>query len=145
VGGFASDVNVDVDYFRGTIADLQAFAGSKSATPPPTPGTCPLGNGLYCGGNHVGGNPLDLYQCTAGALTLVQACALGCERMPDGQNDRCFAGSVCPDGDGLYCGGHDVGGAPAVLYACNAGHLTKAQACANGCQWMPVGQNDVCK
>src|SRR6185503_3835085 len=108
---------VDVDRFNGTLADLDAFA--KGGAAPPPAGSCPYGNGLYCGGNAVGGNPLKLYQCTNGSLTVVKSCALGCERMP-------------------------VGCDPSTLYSCSAGTLTKITTCANGCEPMPVGYNDVC-
>jgi hypothetical protein len=50
---------------------------------------CPYGDGVYCGGNTVGGNTSTLYRCTAGKLTVVSSCAKGCFRAPVGTADRC--------------------------------------------------------
>jgi len=113
------------------------------------PSACPHGDGLYCGGDGVAGNPGTLYQCTAGKLTAAQSCAHGCQTMPAGIDDQCGPApspppSSCPNGDGLYCGGDGVGGVQGTLYQCTAGKLTASQACANGCQTMPAGTNDQC-
>jgi hypothetical protein len=50
----------------------------------------------------------------------------------------------CPDGDGLYCGGHGIGGSSSVLYNCHAGSLESAAQCALGCEPMPSGEADRC-
>jgi hypothetical protein len=50
---------------------------------------CPLGDGIYCGGNGVGGDTSKLYRCTAGTMTVVESCAKGCYRAPAGTADRC--------------------------------------------------------
>jgi len=106
---------------------------------------CLYGDGLYCGGNGVNGDPGTLYRCTAGSVSVVQACGNGCQRMPPGVNDQCTSGpGSCPSGNGLYCGGDGVNGDPNTLYNCNNGNLTVLQACANGCQRMPAGVNDQC-
>ena len=73
-----------------------------------TVGTCPYGNGLYCGGDGVTGDPDTLYTCTGGVLTVDTVCAIGCTHMPNYVNDKCAA---CPKGDGT-CGGAGVGAGP---------------------------------
>ena len=103
--------------------------------------TCPYGNGLYCGGNGVKGDASTLYECTGGMLTVAQACSLGCQHEPQGQNDNCMP---CPRGDGLYCGGHGIPGLVGTLYACKAGTLSPSTTCADGCVAEPSGQNDQC-
>jgi hypothetical protein len=133
---------VDLDRYSGTMSELIAFANGGSGTPA---GSCPYGNGLYCGGNGVGGSPLKLYQCTSGAVAEVKSCALGCQPMPVGQNDRCMPGSSCPYGNGNYCGGNGIGGDASTLYMCSGGTLSKIKTCSNGCKQMPTGYNDVCK
>lgn len=50
---------------------------------------CPYGNGLYCGGNAIGGSSNTLYRCTDGKITTYQVCANGCVKAPVGQNDHC--------------------------------------------------------
>ena len=50
---------------------------------------CPLGNGTYCGGNAIGGDPTTLYQCASGKITVKTECAKSCRRMPVGQPDAC--------------------------------------------------------
>jgi hypothetical protein len=64
--------------------------------------------------------------------------------MPDGQDDACASGTGCPAGDGVYCGGNGIGGAPGTLYQCTAGKISKKKDCANGCNPMPDGQDDTC-
>ncbi|HLK38301.1 MAG TPA: hypothetical protein VKU41_16175, partial [Polyangiaceae bacterium] len=54
------DVGVSPDV--ATPADVAA-----EQSPPPM--TCPNANGLYCGGDGVGGSPDTLYFCTNGVLT----------------------------------------------------------------------------
>jgi hypothetical protein len=53
------------------------------------PAVCPYGDGLYCGGNAITGDPSTLYQCTDGALTVSQMCAAGCDAKPPGFDDAC--------------------------------------------------------
>jgi GH25 family lysozyme M1 (1,4-beta-N-acetylmuramidase) len=137
---------VDTDFYNGTLAELVAFAGGSSGGGGvPAGASCAQGNGLYCGGHGVSGSSLKLYDCQNGAVTPIETCALGCEPMPDGQNDQCAAGSTCPQGNGQYCGGHDVGGSPGTLYQCTNGTLSKAQSCSAGCASMPAGVNDKCQ
>lgn len=112
--------------------------------PAPSSGDCALGDGLYCGGNGVAGDPRKQYRCTNGSVTVERSCALGCKRMPSGQNDVCAAGTACPYGDGAYCGGNAIGGSPSTLYQCSGGTISVKTACANGCKAMPVGQPDAC-
>jgi hypothetical protein len=78
---------------REVIAELEKrfMSGSSQPPPPPQGKRCPLGNGLYCGGNHIQGNASTLYNCneTNGITVHTQQCSKGCQRMPDGENDRC--------------------------------------------------------
>ena len=113
-------------------------------------GSCPSGDGLYCGGNGVSGDPGTLYACGGGKLATSQVCPHGCQKMSAGTNDQCAAApsgpspASCPSGDGLYCGGNGVSGDASTLYQCTGGNLTVAQSCSNGCQKMPAGTNDQC-
>jgi hypothetical protein len=50
----------------------------------------------------------------------------------------------CIYGNGLYCGGNGVDGDASTLFRCRDGALTIERACDDGCQRMPVGQNDQC-
>jgi hypothetical protein len=103
--------------------------------------SCVNGNGLYCGGDGVVGNPSTLYQCTGGALTVSAVCSLGCQHEPAGVNDQC---APCPHGDGLYCGGDGVPGTTGTLYHCAGGVVAVSSVCMHGCTPEPVGQNDQC-
>ena len=106
-------------------------------------GTCPSGDGLYCGGA-LGKDPGTLYNCAGGNASVAQVCPNGCQTMPAGQSDQCAAGGgSCPSGDGLYCGGA-LGKDPGTLYTCAGGATSVAQVCPNGCQSMPAGQSDQC-
>ena len=112
--------------------------------PAPPPPACPGGNGVYCGGDGVAGDRNTLYECSAGRLTVLQSCSAGCEFMPAGIPDRCKPAS-CPAGDGLYCGGDGVPGSAKVLFQCTAGVLTEKESCQYGCESMPAGTADRCK
>jgi hypothetical protein len=115
----------------------------QCAAPSPT---CPSGNGLYCGGDGVSGDPNTLYQCTAGNLTVSQVCPSGCQVMPAGVNDQCRANANCAGQvDGLYCGNDGLSGDPNTLFRCTGGNASVAQVCANGCQVNPPGINDQCR
>ena len=50
---------------------------------------CPRGSGLYCGTNYFSADPKALLRCTAGAVTVEQACATSCVKEADGTPDRC--------------------------------------------------------
>ncbi|MHB1843272.1 MAG: GH25 family lysozyme [Deltaproteobacteria bacterium] len=52
--------------------------------------------------------------------------------------------AVCPAGDGLYCGGHEVAGEKGDLYECRNGQLTLVQSCASGCDPQGGGSHDQC-
>jgi len=110
-------------------------------------GSCPSGNGLYCGS----GPDLDantLYLCQNGNYTPHEQCANGCQQNDPGVNDSCTAGpdggGECPSGDGLYCGG-PVGKDSNTLYFCSGGNFDIVESCANGCQENPPGTQDACK
>lgn len=108
-------------------------------------GSCPLGNGLYCGGNGITGNANTLYRCTGGALTVQSTCSAGCMKMPAGQNDACVdTTQTCVAGNGLYCGGNGIIGNANTLYRCQSGAITLAQVCTTSCSKQPSGLNDVC-
>mgnify|MGYP000514680138 CR=1 FL=1 len=109
-------------------------------------GSCPGGDGIYCGGNGVSGAAATLYRCTAGTLSVVQACTYGCEHMPAGVADACAAApGSCAVSSGLYCGGNGVTGAANILYRCTAGKLSYVETCAAGCDRRPPGYPDRCK
>jgi hypothetical protein len=130
------DYKTAANYLYNTYGSSYWYGGG-------TGGSCVYGDGLYCGGNGVTGDSRTLYRCTSGSVSVAEVC-IECERMPVGQNDRCKA-AACPYGDGLYCGGNGIGGSTSTLYQCTAGKVTTKQVCANGCERMPVGQNDRCK
>ncbi len=118
----------------------------KQRLPPPASGTCPLGNGLYCGGNGITGDAGTLYRCTNGSITVEATCAAGCFRAPDGEPDACVdATQTCGAGNGLYCGGNGIAGNANTLYSCQNGIVTVSQICTSGCSPQPVGYNDRCK
>jgi hypothetical protein len=117
----------------------------KQQLPPSTTGSCPLGNGLYCGGNGITGDATKLYRCTDGALAVVETCAAGCFAKPAGEADACVdTTQTCRYGDGLYCGGNGILGNANTLYSCANGIVSVTQVCAAGCLARPVGFNDGC-
>jgi hypothetical protein len=80
----------------GNIAEEKKCATACMFMPRGTPDACdgdttkcPRGSGLYCGTNYLSGDPKTLYRCTAGAITVEQACATSCVKEPDGTPDRC--------------------------------------------------------
>jgi hypothetical protein len=50
---------------------------------------CPIGNGLYCGGNHLSADPKALYKCVGGTVMVEESCTHGCVKEPDGKKDHC--------------------------------------------------------
>jgi hypothetical protein len=50
---------------------------------------CELGDGLYCGGNGVVGEPDILYECEGGVALPAEKCAGGCAARPAGEADSC--------------------------------------------------------
>lgn len=106
----------------------------------PIPEVCPTGDGLYCGGNGVGGDPDTLYDCAAGKLTVNQVCGITCKAAPAGQLDEC---APCPDGNGEYCGGHGIPGDAHKIYECTNGALSVLSPCST-CLWEPSGTPDQC-
>lgn len=115
---------------------------------------CNQGDGLYCGGHGVFGNARALFRCSDRRISLVGWCSDYCRRMPDGQNDQCPssigggdgpAQSVCPSGDGYYCGGNGISGGKNLLYSCFGGAIKLVANCGAGCAAMPPGYNDHCK
>lgn len=107
--------------------------------------SCPLGNGLYCGGNGIPGDANTLYRCTGGAVTVEATCAAGCLHAPAGSPDACVdTTQVCGAGNGLYCAGNGIVGNAGTLYRCANGVVSVAQVCTAGCAARPVGENDRC-
>ena len=103
---------------------------------------CPSGDGAYCGGDGIDGDPNTLYACSGGSLSVIEHCALGCQSNPAGTDDEC--NTSCPLGNGLYCGGDGVSGNSNTLYSCYGGYLTPVQTCSAGCDWNPPGVDDSC-
>ena len=118
----------------------------KQKLPPKTGATCPLGNGLYCGGNGITGDANTLYRCTNGVIAPEATCAAGCFKKPSGQADACVdTTQTCTAGNGLYCGGNGIEGNANTLYRCQSGVVSVSQVCTAGCAPQPTGENDVCK
>ncbi|HTL33384.1 MAG TPA: GH25 family lysozyme [Kofleriaceae bacterium] len=134
VPGIAGDVDLDV--FNGGLAQLASYAEQGA--------DCVFGDGDYCGGNGVKGDPRSLFRCSGGQKTLKKVCAEGCVVKPAGEDDVCAPASFCPAGDGPYCGGDLIGGDRNTLYQCQGGAVTEQQKCANGCSWAPFGSDDHC-
>lgn len=117
----------------------------KGRLPPPAGGSCPLGNGLYCGDNGIPGDPGTLYRCTDGAITAVEACAAGCFAKPSGEADACVdTTQSCSAGNGLYCGGNGIAGNADTLYRCHDGTVSVETVCPVDCVPQPTGINDTC-
>jgi hypothetical protein len=75
-------------------------------TPPPT-GSCPSGDGLYCGST-VGLTGGTLYYCASGSYSVSEVCANGCHVSPPGTADYCEPATPPPSapcGDGSCDGG----------------------------------------
>jgi hypothetical protein len=53
---------------------------------------CERGDGTYCGGNGVVGDPGMLYRCDGGVALPAEKCASGCEAAPEGEPDACADG-----------------------------------------------------
>ena len=111
----------------------------KPAGQSDTCGTCPSGNGLYCGSG-IGMDASTLFNCNGGVLSVAQQCPSPCHVNPPGQSDTCGS---CPSGNGAYCGA-TLGMDPNKLYDCNNGNLTVTQACPSTCHVAPAGQSDYC-
>jgi hypothetical protein len=153
--GVAGDSGILYQCSGGALTPVQTCTNGCQVNPPGVndqctgagAGSCPSGNGLYCGGDGITGDSSVLYQCVDGALSVVQTCTSGCQVNPPGVNDQCAGpggGSPCPSGNGLYCGGDGVTGDPSTLYQCTSGTLNVVQVCGNGCQVNPPGVNDQC-
>jgi hypothetical protein len=128
----------------GVIAQNAQCIGTCVGMPPgvnDTCGTCPSGNGIYCGSG-INMDPGTLYDCKNGVITVNQKCQGNCQVNPPGQNDTCGNG-MCPQGNGAYCGG-PIGKAPNTLYDCNNGNYTVMQVCPTTCHVSPPGQPDYC-
>jgi hypothetical protein len=106
-----------------------------------------FGNGDYCGGSLLGGDPSKLYHCEDGSTASTQDCSNGCTVQPPGVPDSCApSGDPCVNagsGNGLYCG-MSLGGDANTLYDCQNGATASSTQCAAGCQIMPPGVADAC-
>src|SRR5262249_31898618 len=110
-------------------------------------GSCPFGDGLYCGGNGVAGDPSTLFLCSGGNLSTVRICPDGCVPEAPGVDDHCRPPPIsgCQDSDFQYCGtGDAIPGDPHTLYQCIGNNLTPVTTCVNGCQVLPPPHSDVC-
>ena len=113
----------------------QACGGGCQVNPDPQddackpeapPNECP-NDGLYCGGDSIGGDPGTLYRCAGHRLTVEQACADGCSVQPAGVDDACKSAPASGGGGDFgdvavsralqwvdagmpYCGGVNGGG-----------------------------------
>jgi hypothetical protein len=65
-------------------------AALPAATDDEEPQVCPYGDGLYCGGNGIDGDPQVLYRCAGGVLEMHESCAAGCDARPPGFDDACL-------------------------------------------------------
>ncbi len=109
------------------------------------PGTCPSGNGDYCGDTGLGQIADHLYACSFGAYTDLGACVGGCEVAAPGFDDTCQDGiGDCPAGNGDYCGIPTLGHNANHLYDCTNGTWTDLGDCANGCVSEAPGIDDTC-
>ena len=81
--------------------------------------SCP-GDGTYCGGDGVGGDPAILYHCASTTLRVQEVCTTGvCQAMPVGVPDQCKApvGPLGPVPQSLL---HTLGATPYVEGNCTA-------------------------
>ncbi len=104
---------------------------------------CPGGvNKRYCGAR-VNGDPSRVYDCLDGTLDPVDTCPGACKEKGVDEDDEC---SVCPAGDGQYCGvmADEPTLDPRTLYNCKAGVYTAAQWCLGGCGPNDDGTADQC-
>ncbi|RWX46484.1 Peptidase family M23 [Candidatus Electrothrix aarhusensis] len=107
--------------------------------------TCLSRNGLYCGSVDSSLDVDTLYSCQDGTYQEHEPCSYGCEVTPSSEDDRCMPEpTICPSGDGLYCGG-TVSRDANTLYRCTNGVYSVEEQCSDGCQTMPVGQEDQCR
>lgn len=80
----------------GELTVIEACSNGCLAAPPGENDSCaaatecPFGDGLYCGGNGVGGDAGSLYSCSSGALELAEVCIDGCSAMEPGIADACL-------------------------------------------------------
>lgn len=106
------------------------------------------GNGAYCGGGLVGGDPNSLYNCQNGTTASKMSCPNGCQVNPPGVADACAAsGDPCANavsGNGLYCGA-TINGDANTLYNCQNKATASSTNCPAGCQVNPPGVADACK
>ena len=65
----------------------------------------------------------------------------GCGGTPSGGQ---HAMTVCPGGDGTYCGNNGAGGDDETLYSCKSGVFTELMRCGHGCRATPPGGSDTC-
>ena len=148
------DANTLYSCVGGDYSVAQVCADGCAVAPPGSPdkcndppqGTCPSGNGLYCGSS-VGLDGNTLYNCTNGNYSTAEVCSEGCEVMPAGSSDKCKdeePQATCPNGNGKYCGG-SVGLDSNTLYNCVGGNYSTDQVCSEGCEVMPAGTSDKCK
>jgi hypothetical protein len=97
--GLGLDSNTLYNCQNGTVTVKQVCSNGCLIAPPGTAdtcysgssggGSCPGGNGLYCGSDGVNGDANTLYNCKNGTLTIEQHCANGCVTAASGSPDYC--------------------------------------------------------
>ena len=147
VGKYAAQCGTNLWGGSSLVAVLLRYFKSKLPQAPGPTGSCPLGNGLYCGNTHgIGGMTGTLYRCTDGAIVAEASCSAGCYSKPAGEADACVdTTQACVSGDGLYCGGNGIAGNANTLYRCQGGIVSLVQVCTAGCIPRSPGFNDGCK
>lgn len=95
-------------------------------------GTCPSGDGLYCG-EPLGEDPNVLYYCKDGSISPQKTCPNGCEVNPPGSPDSCkgsAAGTV--DGKLVLCNPFKPAKSITCGFGCYGGHKGSDYAAAVG-------------
>ncbi len=83
--------NVKIKAGQTTNIGDRWLVKKSSASATSGSGSCPSGNGLYCGDSGKGQNTNYLYQCTNGSYSLKSPCSSGCQRNAAGKDDSCKA------------------------------------------------------
>ncbi len=133
--------------FNGETSVFVSSQPHEATDPGPTiaNGVCPRA-GFTCGGNGIAGEPSILYECKSGHITFARSCLWGCQAGHGGADDACKPrppNAFCA-GDGFFCGGDRVEGAPGALYRCADHGLRLDTVCERGCAVEPDGLGDHC-
>jgi hypothetical protein len=151
LGGLAAHTSVYTCSGGMTVTVMPCQAGCSNGSCNPVQSdpcaSAQYGNGAYCGGSLLGGDPNGLYNCQNQMTASKMDCPNGCKVNPPGVADACNpSGDPCANatsGNGLYCGG-PLGGDANVLYNCQNQATASQTTCPNGCQINPPGTSDAC-